>query len=177
MLAIKNILAQTEIDQLFKVLIDGKYIMSIATNELSQNQEEAVHEDTKYYVLGPRTFIDLKSWMDQKTEHARNECLLCSDYVMYKGFKCGRCPNIMHTQCIQNYFESVNNGSFKCPSCQNVVDIDSIDDIDSCIHLLAHPNDCMSIIQNLKQIKEQSEEKKAEIEMNMEVDDEESDSY
>merc|ERR1712228_276674 len=82
----------------------------------------------------------------------KNECVLCSDYVMYKGFKCGhaRCPNVVHTQCIQNYFESMNNGSFKCPSCQNSVDIESVSEIPSYIHLLNHPNNAIAIIENLK---------------------------
>merc|ERR1712228_969627 len=106
----------------------------------------------KYYMIGPRSFIDLKVWIEQKTEHTGNECVLCSDYVMFKGFKCGnqRCPNIMHTQCMKGYFRSINNGNFKCPSCQNQVDIDNIDGISQYVQLLNHPNNAIKIINDLK---------------------------
>merc|ERR1712129_285250 len=153
-----------------KVLIDGQYIAPIDGEQLSSNQEVA---GIKYYVLGPRTFIDLKSFIPEQTS---NECLLCSDYVMFKGFKCGKCPNIMHEKCIREYFESVNSGSFKCPSCQNAVHIDNVGGINSCVHLLAHPNDCIKIIQEMKQIKVQNEEKQQDIEMAMEQSDDEDDS-
>ena len=173
-MGIKNIIAQTEMNALFNILEKGKYIALIDDDELSQDQEEEKDENDKYFVIGPRTFIDLKSWMDQKTEHVRNECVLCNEYVMYRGFKCGnaRCPNEVHTGCIRNYFQSVNNGAFKCPSCQNAVDIDSVDEIPAYIHLLNKPSNAINIIENLKRRggREESEEKNEMIDSDSDTD-------
>eukprot|EP01084_Bolivina_argentea_P120129 212935_1 len=162
LLGIKNILTNSELLQLFTILEKRKFI-SIINEDKFDNLDEKESElndnsindkDNKYYILGPQSFIDLKVWIESKTEHGSHECILCSDYVMYKGFKCkhDNCPNVVHQQCIKQYFQHAVNNNYKCPGCQNPVDINNIDEVvNEYIQILNHPNDAIKIIQNLKQ--------------------------
>eukprot|EP01084_Bolivina_argentea_P320073 555283_1 len=149
LLPIKNRLQKTEIISLINTLQKGKYINKIDENQFDDEKSEQT--GGKYYVLGPRTFIDTKNWIDTKTEYSDNECCLCKMYVLFEGYKCShnRCKAIMHKPCINNYIESFNNNNnnkYKCPQCLNQVQISN----DNVNQILSNPNNALSIIENLK---------------------------
>ena len=157
MLGIKNILTRSELLGLFKILQEMKYIQ--ITNEPEYeyksddyDENEDNHGDNKYFVLGPRCFIDLKNWIDSKTEDSGNECILCQCYVMVKGFKCGndKCPALFHESCINGCFDAVNNGRYNCPACTNRVAMDNMEQIKDHVEVLSHPNDAIKIIEDMK---------------------------
>lgn len=133
------------------MLEDGKYIQSISDAEMDAKRT-ATKEENPYFVLGPRCFIDLKTWIESKSDYSTFECPLCSDYVLYRGFRCGeeRCQSTLHHSCIETYFESVTNSNYKCPSCQNTVEMEDMDGLTQYIQALCHPNDAITIVQNFK---------------------------
>ena len=146
MLGIQNILSREELVSLLAVLESGKYIQLVPEGEIPDSND-------KCYLLGPRSFTDLKAWIEQKSEYSQFECPLCSEYVLFKGFNCGheRCPNTVHKLCIAGYFASVgNNRNYKCPSCQNPVDIENMEALAAYIQVLRHPNDAHKVIEDLK---------------------------
>jgi len=151
LLGIQNILSRTELQSLIKTLEKGKYLESISDAELDAQRVVAA-EENPFFVLGPRSFIDLKNWIEQKSDYSQFECPLCSDYVLFKGFRCGhqQCPSTLHRQCIETYFESVTNRNFKCPSCQNAVEMQDMDGLGQFVQALCNPNDSVSIVKNLK---------------------------
>ena len=150
LLGIQNILSRIELRSLIEVLEDGKYIQSISGPEMDAKRLVA-KEENPYFVLGPRSFIDLKNWIEQKSDYSQFECPLCSDYVLHKGFRCGdaRCPGTLHKHCIETYFQSVTNRNYKCPSCQTVC-MQDLDGLEQFIQPLCHPNDAIAIVKNLK---------------------------
>mmetsp|Transcript_7693 Transcript_7693/g.12616 ORF Transcript_7693/g.12616 Transcript_7693/m.12616 type:complete len:318 (+) Transcript_7693:35-988(+) len=158
--AVENILTKTELVHLFATLERLQYLQTLDRNEFERKENEDSDEEESndndgeakntYYVLGPRCFIDLKVWMEQRT--LDYECVLCSDYVMLHGFRCGndRCPVTIHKHCSESYFGEMAPGSYICPHCQTPVDMQSIEQLPLYFHKLSHPDKAIEIVNQVK---------------------------
>jgi len=155
-LGIRDILSRIEQRSLLKVLEDGQYIVIISDPEIDAQRfgdlDQTTMATNPYYVIGPRSFIDLKMWIEQKSDYSQFECPLCSDYVLYRGFRCGngRCPGTVHRACITTYFSSVSSHDYKCPTCQNTVAMQGMDGLTQFIRPLCHPDDAVQIANQLE---------------------------
>eukprot|EP01083_Nonionella_stella_P004630 13444_1 len=161
MSGINNILTRSEIMSLFEYLAGKRYIVclndiALDTDDVKSLEIDEDDEENTNYVLGPNAFIDTKIHCDSKTEHCSNECCLCSEFCMMRGFKCsnGNCVSVMHSTCITDYFRG---GSFKCPVCQNNVDINNVDQVSEYVQILSQPSNAIKIINDLKQLSNQND--------------------
>jgi len=66
--------------------------------------------------LGIRTFLELKSWLENSFQNSLRECVVCSEPVL-KGDACPntRCKTRMHKHCSRRWFQP--GKETKCPSC------------------------------------------------------------
>merc|ERR1712173_271331 len=93
-------------------------------NKLVQAEYLRKHPGKRdHYELGPRTFVDLNTYVSDILEDiGHEECAVCSDPVLFTRKKCPYCKSNkkMHTWCWNSWIKSCEDqgsGEVSCPDC------------------------------------------------------------